>query len=506
MVKDRTRHSRFLTRAASLAVGLLAVPATLFAGELDRPLEALIAESKLGDKVALSVTIVDAESGQTLADHEPTRPLIPASNMKLLTSAAALSVLGADFAFETELALQPDADRLVVRGAGDPALADPDLLAVMGIGVEEFLSLLAEKVGAAAHRSGPLAEIVADDRLFDRELVHPTWPDSQLNRRYCAEISGLNFQRNVIALYAEPGAVGRPPTITVEPVSPWIEVANHARSVGRDKQHTAWASRKRESNQIGFHGDVRSSELPVEVTIHDPALQFARLLADRVARAGAGSPAARVATPDENLSGGEPVYVIRTPISTVLERCNIDSQNLYAEALLKRIGHEVTGAPGSWANGAAVLRMELIERLGAWAGSEVVVADGSGMSRENRVTTRALARWLHEIGRDSEIGAAFIDSMAEAAEEGTLRKRFRKMRPEHQVRAKTGYLSGVSALSGYVIDGEGDDPGRRVVFSIISNDKPNSIPLARVRELEEKIVLMIDQWLESGELTADFGG
>ncbi len=493
MVMDgRAGFKRTLLAAAAL---LAATVGTTLGGSLDQELEAAISGSKLGSEMKLSVTILDGASGEVLGEHAPGRSMIPASNMKLLTSGTALSVLGTDFAFETEILL--DGETVIVRGAGDPALADPDLLGVMDMGVERFVTMVAERVveGAREQASGGgIREVVVDDRVFDRVLVHPTWPESQLNRRYCAEVSGLNFHRNVICIYARPGAIGRPPSVTVEPESAWIEIVNNARSVGRGKQHTAWASRKFQSNDIGLHGDVRYADNAVEVTIHDPALHFGMLLADRIERAGGGEGiAARLAGEEERLGGGAPAFSVRTPLATVLERCNVDSQNLYAESLLKRVGHEVTGAPGSWANGAAVVRMELIERLGAWAGSDVTVADGSGMSRENRVTTRAIARWLLDLSRDGEIGEAFIASLAEADEkEGTLRKRFRNMAPEHEVRAKTGYLSGVSALSGYVVDHE---HGRRVVFSIISNEKPNSIPLTRVRELEERIVVMIDEWL-----------
>jgi len=506
MVADRHGWMRRTMGARLAGVALLGAigttAATARAGDLDQGLERVIAGAKLEGKVELSVTILDGESGATLAEHHGSRSMIPASNMKLLTSGTALSVLGPDFTFETELVV--DDGRVIIRGAGDPAFGDPDLLGVMSMGVEKFVDVLVEKIVASRGAGGgAIEEVVVDDRVFDRELVQPTWPESQLNRRYCAEVSGLNFHRNVICVYAQPGAVGRPPTITVEPESPWIEIANHARSVGRDKQHTAWASRKFQTNDIGLHGDVRYAENPVEVTIHDPALQFGRLLAGRLERRAGASVGARVAREGDSLDGGSRVFVVRSPLTTILERCNVESQNLYAEALLKRAGHEVSGAPGSWANGAAVVRMELIERLGAWAGSDVTVADGSGMSRENRVTTRAIARWLFELANDDRIGPVFIQSMAEADEkEGTLAKRFKRMRPEHEVRAKTGYLSGVSALSGYVIDRAS---GRRVVFSIISNDKPNSVPLSRVREMEEKIVLMIDEWL-AAETAGALGG
>lgn len=478
------------------AIGAALLTASSVCGEaLTVELEGLIEGSRLDRKVALSVMVIDGESGEALASYEASRPMIPASNMKVLTSGVALDVLGPDFVFETEIVVQREGtSRVIVRGSGDPALGDSELLALMDMGVEDFLGLLAGKIMEAG--AGDVSEIVIDDRVLDREYVHPTWPRSQLNRRYCAEVSGVNFQRNVISIYTHPTSAGRPPRIEVEPESSWIEIGNEARTVDRGRQHTAWASRRHETNDITLHGDVRYASDPVEVTIHEPGLQFGRLLADRVRRMGGSPGEARLARADEDLSGGERVYMVRTPLSTVLERCNVDSQNLYAESLMKRIGHEVSGASGSWANGAAVSRMALIERLGAWAGGDVTFADGSGMSRENRVTTRTMARWLASLSDDERIGEAFVSSLALAAEEGTLAKRFTRMRPNHEVRAKTGYLSGVSALSGYVID---RDTGDRVIFSIISNDKPNSVPLRDVRTLEEKIVLMIDEWMGARE-------
>ncbi len=480
---------------ACLIVALLAPVAG--AQALQAELERLLEASRLHTRLDLSVRVIELDSGRELASHEPRRSLIPASNMKLLTSGTALAVLGPDFAFETTVRVVPQAggdrgDLVVIDGSGDPALADPDLLEEMGLSVEGLLNAWAEAIVARAGTSG-VAEVVVDDRVFDREFSHPTWPRRQLNRRYCAEVAGVNFHGNVLAVFTRPGSVGRPPVLSVQPETPWIEIENRAKTVGRGKQHTAWASRAYQTNEIAVHGDVRYGSLPIEVTLHDVPGQLALLVADRLGRRLGEAPAARVAEGTERLEGGEVVHTVRTRLATVLERCNEDSENLYAEALIKRIGHEVAGGPGTWSNGAAIMRMTLNERLGSHAGAAIVVADGSGMSRENRVTTELLAEWVRSLALDERLGAAFRESLPVAGEEGTLRKRFRGRELDRVVRAKTGYLSGVSAMTG-IVPGPGGRGG--AVFSIISNEKPNDVPLRDVRALEEAIVLMVDDWVE----------
>ena len=479
-------------------VATIATALPALGGELQGSLDRLINDSRLRDRVDFSVTLMDTRSGKDLATYRPDHQLIPASNMKLLTSGTALSVLGPDFVFQTMVMRK--GDQVILLGAGDPALADPDLLREMKLSVDDFLTIWTD----AIVKSGtPPTEIIADDRVFDREWVHPTWPAAQLNRSYCAEVCGLNFHRNVVTIFAKPGAIGRAPAISLEPSAPWMSITNRARSVGRDKRHTAWASRVADTNDITLHGDVLHASSPVEVTIHDNPTHLARLVAERVGAATGTKVASRAATADDDFSNAKVLHVVRSTLPTVLARCNMDSENLFAESLIKRVGHDVTRTPGSWNNGAAVVRMQIIERLGSEAGPVAVVADGSGMSRENRVTTHLLAEWLTSLQADGRLADTFLASLPRAAEEGTLNKRFSGVRLKNDVRAKSGYLSGVSALSGYVSDPSGQ---HRAAFSIISNDKPNSIPLSDVRKLEEKIVIMLDAWIAEQATAERFGG
>jgi D-alanyl-D-alanine carboxypeptidase/D-alanyl-D-alanine-endopeptidase (penicillin-binding protein 4) len=184
--------------------------------------------------------------------------------------------------------------------------------------------------------------------------------------------------------------------------------------------------------------------------------------------------------------------VVRTPIAAVLARCNGDSHNLYAECLCKAAGHAATSQPGSWSNGAAVVRMQLRERLGPEAAAAVLIADGSGMSRSNHVTPGVLARWLASFSTDPRCGPAFVESLPRAGQEGSLIHRFEHKPLVNEVRAKSGFVNGVRCLSGYVTHVAS---GRRVAFSILVNDIPAKVAASTVKEFHEEVVQAIDQWL-----------
>lgn len=488
-------HRRMVSFGRMLGAAVVLLAACSALGQsLAGKVRTVLDDAKLG-QARIGVVILDGASGEVLASARGDESFIPASNMKLLTSGAALSVLGEDFQFETNLIYDESArppggavGRVILQGGGDPALGDPKLLQKSREGIEWVLSTWVEALETAGVPAG--TEVVIDDRVFDRQFVHPSWPAEQLNRWYCAEVSGLNFHTNLISIFTEPREAGRPPGVKTEPLSPWIEIRNRARSV-KSGNHTAWAAREGEKG-IVIHGDVRFSNDPIEVSLTDIPAYMARLLSDRMTTAGMKPVRARVADPNENLSGGRVIHAFATDMATVLRRCNVDSYNLYAEALIKRLGHEVTNAPGSWTNGSAVMRMVLQEHLGIDAGRSFTVADGSGMSRNNRVTPRMLALWLKSMADDPRTNDAFLASLAQAGEEGTLRKRFRGNPLVNDVRAKTGYLSGVSSISGYVTDGQ---TGRRLIFSIITNDKPNRVQLTAIREAEERIIRIADAWV-----------
>lgn len=436
----------------------------------------------------VGVAVVDPATGRILIDINATTPRIPASNMKLLTSGTAAMLLGSDFRYRTKL-LAVD-DDLVVIGSGDPAFGDTELLADMtdadghAMDIEGFLDLWVAAIVTSGRTN--IDELIIDDRIFDRDYVHPSWPKEQLVRRYCAGISGLNFHRNIIRFYPKPG--GRTANVTHRsPSTNALQIKNQITSTksGRGSD-VVDVQRKSGTNQITLKGNVTAPiRVPIEVTVHDMPGLFGSILAERLNAQGIHVNTVRLASDiDPTFEGDIIGPVISTPISRVLQRCNQDSYNLYAEALLKTLGATYSRAPGSFENGATVVRHTLQDALPE-PDASLHIADGSGMSRSNRVSPHTLAHWLANFDPNVPAEAMFINSLATPGS-GTLKKRFRNRNLSGAtVLAKSGYLTGVCSLSGFVVAPD----GRRLAFSIIVNhSSPSS---AKAKSMQEQIVEQI---------------
>jgi D-alanyl-D-alanine carboxypeptidase/D-alanyl-D-alanine-endopeptidase (penicillin-binding protein 4) len=478
-----------ITLASSL---MLAASCFAQGGELSDDVRRLMNGHKWGE-ARVGVSLVDLKSGVQLASVRAEETFIPASNMKILTSGMALMVLRPEFTFKTQFIL--DGDTLIIKGDGDPSLADPQVLDKMDpkLTVSQMLATITGAVSKA--NVTQLSQIIVDDRVFDRELVHPSWPADQLSRGYCAQVSGLNFHANVLHVFPAPGpgGVGTPAAYSLQPNAPWLHIDVRSRTV-REGNNSAWITRDDEGNKFTLRGDVRHKSLsPIEVTYHDPATFTGKLLAAELAKINITiSPdKVRLAAPGEDVSKGRVLAVVSTPLAEVLKRCNSDSANLYAESLLKRSGQQVTKEPGSWTNGATVLRMTLSEKLGAQAASSTIISDGSGMSRENQVSPTTFTRWLGVIANDSTIADPFLHSLAEVGS-GTLRRRFQGVKLKNHLAAKSGYINGVRTLSGYVTN---EETGRKVAFSVMINNIRSDGAHQGALELHEEVVQLADKWL-----------
>lgn len=499
------------------------------AATLDEDAERVLRQFRLG-KTEVGLYAVDLVSGQVLIDHNGDMPLIPASNMKLLTSAAACDTLGADFMFRTELrridlpkaaapkavegsavegsaveggAVEGGAEEhtpalptLVIIGDGDPAFGDPKLLERHGLDHEQLLGMWVDAVKQAGIEA--VDRVLVDDRVFDREFVHPTWPDDQLNKWYCAEVAGVNFNNNCLDLYPSPTRVGRAPRVRVVPDSPSLSFSNEATTT---KKNAFWISRPPNTNDFTFRGTVKSVFIaPVNITVHDPPIWVADLLADRLRNAGVrvgGVGRAPQVTP-----AGEALHFMQTPLDVVLQRCNTDSQNLFAEALIKRVGHAATDKPGGWDNGAPAMRSALRRRVGHLVDA-ISIADGSGMSRDNRVTAHLIGELLRHIYSDESLRPIYLQSLAIGGRTGTLRKRLRGL--DGDVAGKSGFINQVSALSGYVMHGEGEQH-RAIAFSFLFNGFSGNLHNGHMKKLQDDLVRMLDEHLSEQFASSQLGG
>lgn len=492
-----------VARFASVVAVLAMSAGSACAQDLQDAVRRLIDARKLGD-AKVGVCLIDAKSNAVLASVNASEPMIPASNMKLLTSGAAMMVLGADFHFRTEFVL--DGDRLIVRGSGDPSLGDPEVLRRSDekMTVDDVLRSLAGALPKANVQS--IREIVIDDRVFDREFVHPTWNPANLHLAYSAQVSGLNFHANVLDVFPKPNPSGGTPLFSTQPSAAWLRIdASRAKTASKGN-NSVWLAREGdEGNSFIMRGEVsKPSQQPISVTVNNPPLWFGQLLATALgevnvtitgAQTQPGMPpaAVRLAEASEKLDAGRVLAVVSTPIDEVMRRCNVDSENLYAESLMKRMGNSVTREPGSWSNGSTVLRMMLTQELGPDAASTTTITDGSGLSRDNRVTPSVLARWLSDIA-NKPWADHYVESLA-APGRGTLDRRFQGMKFTNEVRAKSGYIKGVRSLSGYVSD---PNTGDRLVFAVLINNLPmGGFEQAHneAKGLHEDIVKLLDRTL-----------
>lgn len=492
------RSIRLLLRPLFGFVALLAFTGPVRAGDLAADLAEIVRKSGLAQQ-RIAYAVHDVRNDSVVAAQNGDLPMAPASNMKVLTTGAALSVLGPEFTFNTTLWLnrQNGVARLTLVASGDPALDDPELRERDPHGLETLVSLWAAELKKAGVTR--VDELVVDARVFDREFYHPSWPKEQYPNAYCAEVWGLNLARNVVGITPVPQSSGKPAVVFTPAFELRVE-RNNATNNAKNK-FTFSASRAFGSNDLTLRGNAQKRpDTPLGLTVHDTPALTAALVQRAFATHGVQVAAARLAAESDPRATGAIVPPIHaTPIATVLERANTDSENLYAESLMKRLGAALAHAEskdpafapaagfaaGTWANGRAALRQSVAAVLGPDALSGWTIDDGSGLSQENRITAAGLARWHAAFARDSRLAPVYFGSFAIAGKTGTVRKRFDDLEASPvEVRCKTGYIRGVSTLSGLVIAPD----GRLLAFSILGNNLAQGDQVARARALQESFV------------------
>lgn len=451
--------------ASAAAAAARTAPATLA--------EALAREVGAAAKVAkgVGVHVVDLAGNSEVYGHQAAEPRILASNTKLLTTAAALAELGPDFRFETRFQLRGAVEGGVLRGdvavvgGGDPNLSgrfhDGDSFAPFRPWARELAARGVRKVEG---------ELFLVNGLFEGPRVHPDWPRDQLTAWYEAPVDALSFNDNCVLVRVRPGAKpGAPARAEVVPAMGYFQFRNTART-SEGKGGRLVVTREAASDTLVVSGYVGARSAPVDVwvAVYDPPSYFAAALRAAFAEEGVELPA-RFRYEHAPLAGAwEIVGAYQSALSPTLAVTNKRSQNFYAESLAKLLGHRKLGA-GSWENATRAISSFLVD-LGLPA-AEFRLADGSGMSRGNvaspRAVTQLLAKmYFHPYGRE------FLQSLPYSGEGELNSWRRRLATPPYKgnVFAKTGTLNGVSTLSGYAKA----QSGRVYAFSILLNQSRGS--------------------------------
>lgn len=421
-------------------------------------------------EVMLGACVIDLDSGETVFAKGADKPLIPASSAKVFVMVAALMQLGPGFSFETLLAKH--SNNLVVIGDGDPAVGDAKLHRAKKESITADFERWADTLLDRGILKIP-GDLVIDESIFDDARVHPSWEESDLDNWYAAPVGGLNFNDNCIDITIFPAATtGAPVRVSFLPENDLVKIVNKCRTGGGGKpilHHAYDTFEYRLSGKCGKRWPFGSVSFP------DPGLLFAESLRTVLKRKGIELSGRirreRVREADGSLPSSLTILGRRkTPLPDVLKRTGKDSQNLFADCLLKRVGYEwakrsgVQDPKGSWPTGGKAV-VETVELAGIEC-EGLVVADGSGLSRDNTCTARQLAALLTWIQKQPE-GQLMLDSLSIAGANGSLRGRLADIRG--RVHAKTGTMRGVSALAGYVCGGASCGLGDRKTTSNISH-------------------------------------
>jgi D-alanyl-D-alanine carboxypeptidase/D-alanyl-D-alanine-endopeptidase (penicillin-binding protein 4) len=438
-------------------------PAAAWQEPLQIRVEAELARPPAGTRFGLVVADAD---GRELVAINPDGRFIPASNTKLLTTAAAyfaLADLGQpDAAGGASVRLEGNgrAPNVILTGHGDARLSSAaDCVA-------NCLAALADAVAARTRRVG---DIVGDGTLFPDQRWSPGMSWNNIHTRSGTAISALSLDDNELLLRVTPGAAGQPPALDV---LPYYRITNRAVTVAGGTTDLEF-TRLPGSDVIYLTGTIAAGAQPetLRLGIDDPAhyaaWRFRTMLEARGVRV-AGNVAARHRAPDQTGASPQPAgtalaRLVPPPLADDITRINKASQNVHAELLLRRVG--LAGGTGSTDDGVAAVS-SMMERAGvprtAWD-----ISDGSGMSTYNRLAPRAVVTLLRWIARQ-QWGGQWRASLPIAGVDGTLSSRFRGTGLERRLFAKTGGLNATSALSGYMTARS----GRTLTFSFFANDVP----------------------------------
>jgi D-alanyl-D-alanine carboxypeptidase/D-alanyl-D-alanine-endopeptidase (penicillin-binding protein 4) len=438
---------------------------------LEKKISAILGRKVL-DNAQVGIHVVSLkDNNEILYKRNEGKLFSIASNTKLFTTAAALVYLGPRYGYKTIVyksgkvsptgVLEGD---IIIKGSGDPNLSGR----FNGGRVTAVPESWASKVKDAGI-DVVNGDIVADDRVFDREYIPPTWPSNQLSKWYCAEVGGLSFNDNCIDYKIGPGKkVGHLVRVSIEPDTSFVKIYNKCKTTSKSSKRSYSVERKPGTNEITIRGKIPANSASSKgwVTIHNPGLYLATVFKEILKKQGVKVRGiARIINPDE-YSDANGLHVITQTVSTMGQSVNIAnsrSQNFYAEQILKTLGFNLKGE-GGFASGIEVIH-GFMHSLG-YEREQYQMLDGSGLSRGNKFSPKMITSLLAYMYNHKHYHH-FIQSLAVPGDkEGSLRNRLRGIPDKSRVRAKSGYIYGAVALSGY-IETMSDDV---LAFSILVND------------------------------------
>lgn len=464
------------------AVTLLCSLAISLTGQVNHT-GTLLQNNRLG-AASVSMTVMELSSGRIVAGTDMQRVLIPASVQKLVTTAAALEILGPDYTFTTTLFYTGRLNKtdglltgdLVIRGGGDPAL-----------GSERFISYYGDIVGnmTAAVREAGIRKIsgkvIADDSFYDYNPVPALWVWEDIGNYYGAGAYGLSVFDNTLRIYLKTGKRGSQPEIVkTEPVIDRLNITSYLVAEGNTDKGFVYSAPYGTEARIFGTVPEKKDEFILKASIPDPPLLLAEMLSERLSSAGievnGRATTARLSGCKSNGETTELMTIWSPPLAEIVKIINHESVNLYAEHLVRQLGFATSGSSTTAAGTAALTGFANRLKLTT---DGIFLEDGSGMSPMNSVTSLFMASLIRHMLTLSDNAALFRTSLPQAGVDGTMKNYFRDSFFTGRLRAKSGSMTRVRSFAG-VFTGMS---GKEFTFCIIVNNF--SIPASDVIALIE---------------------
>ena len=414
------------------------------------------------------VLVFSLDRSEELYAKNPSRLLIPASNNKIITAAAALLRLGPDYRFRTLLGIDgPVVDgtlkgNLVVTGFGDPSITvekpDEDPFQVF----HHWASIL--KSNGIRKING---DLIGDGSSFEKTMLGRGWAWDDLTEGYAAPVSALQFNGNRIWLQIKQGRkYGALPVVELKPLPDYWIIDNKLKVNVKEEAEKIEIELGRADESIVLSGIIPGDRVSItkDVAVQDPVRYYLSALKYVLGHEDIDVLACGIRESRANPSQSLKTIWTHTspPLLEILKPLLKESLNLHAETLVRVLGMELKGR-GSFEAGKEVVE-ETLSRM-AVDKDRYSFADGSGLSRRNLSSAQILVRILRSLYRSPHF-LYFYDALAIAGQDGTLENRLKGTMAENNVRAKTGTMSNVSSISGYLKTADGE----MLAFSILANN------------------------------------
>lgn len=439
------------------------------------------------EHTSIGLLAIDLKTGDTLLKFNSDKSLVAASTQKLITSAAALEILGTDFTFKTSLEydgiITNDGvlkGNIIIRGGGDPALGSPRF--------SEFYDDLYERWVQAIKNAGITkieGKVVGDGSIFGEPEIPATWVWEDIGNYYGSSASGLNIYDNTyfIDFKTVDKAGSSAEILNISPSMPWLSFENQV-TASDENRDNAYIFFTGVTNQRIIKGTIpkNKEKFTIKGAIPDPAYLAAFELTNALTNAGiAVSQEARAIFKKSEVTDRHNLLEISSPpLSEIVYFLNLKSINLYAETLLKQIGLVVSGDP-STESGCKVLE-DFWKSRGMDTGG-LFLKDGSGLSRYNAFTAGQLVFVLQYMKNNSQNFVDFENSLPVSGKSGSLENIGKNTPAENNLRAKSGYMERCMSYAGYV----STVSGKEIAFAVIVNNF--SCSNAEMKKFLEKLMV-----------------